>query len=84
VESLYRDCYADRRLVRIRSESPEIRHVRGSAYADIAVKRDGDTVVAICAIDNLGKGAAAQAVQCLNLTLGLPAHAGLGLPPCTP
>jgi N-acetyl-gamma-glutamyl-phosphate reductase len=33
--------------------------------------------IVVCAIDNLGKGAAGQAVQIANLMLGLPEHAGL-------
>ncbi len=42
---------------------------------------DGETgtAIVICAIDNLGKGAAGQAVQNANLVLGLPETAGLRL-----
>jgi N-acetyl-gamma-glutamyl-phosphate reductase len=40
---------------------------------------DGDSgrILVVSAIDNLGKGAAGQAVQCANLMLGLPETAGL-------
>lgn len=38
----------------------------------------------LSAIDNLGKGAAAQAVQCLNRSLGLPVDTGLTPIPLTP
>lgn len=82
--SLYRAAYEQAPLVRIRDESPEIRHVRGSAFADLAVHQDGEAVVVLCAIDNLGKGAASQAVQCLNLSFGWPAETGLMVAPCTP
>ena len=36
-------------------------------------------LLALCAIDNLGKGAAGQAIQCANVALGLPETAGLAL-----
>ena len=44
----------------------------------------GEDAVVISAIDNLGKGAASQAIQCLNLTLGLPVSSGLQVPPLLP
>jgi N-acetyl-gamma-glutamyl-phosphate reductase len=69
--------YSEAPLVRMRAGSPEVRHVRGTAFADLYVKRAGNTAVVLSAIDNLGKGAATQAVQCLNLVAGLPVHAGL-------
>jgi N-acetyl-gamma-glutamylphosphate reductase len=76
------DAYGQRPLIRLRAESPHLRHVRSTALADLAVHQDGDTAVVLCAIDNLGKGAAAQAVQCLNLAFGLPVDAGLtAVPP---
>jgi N-acetyl-gamma-glutamyl-phosphate reductase len=58
---------------------PETRSVRGTNVARIAVHRpqDGDMVVVLSAIDNLGKGAATQAVQNMNLMLGLPEAMGL-------
>lgn len=78
------DTYAGKPLIRMRAESPELRHVRGTALADIAVHQDGDLAVVLVAIDNLGKGAAAQAVQCWNLAVGLPETAGLRRLPATP
>ena len=42
----------------------------------LRVERNG-TLVLLSALDNLGKGAAGQAVQCANLMLGLPETAGL-------
>ncbi|MCA9569310.1 MAG: N-acetyl-gamma-glutamyl-phosphate reductase, partial [Myxococcales bacterium] len=71
-------------LVRIRKGSPELRHVRGTAFADLSVQQRGDVVSVLVAIDNLGKGAAAQAVQALNLSLGLPADLGLRVAAATP
>ena len=78
------EAYAEHPLVRVRADSPELRHVRGSALCDLSVRADRDQLVVLSALDNLGKGAAAQAVQCFNLALGLPAELGLGAPPCLP
>ena len=47
---------------------------RATVYVTVA----GDRVLSFCAIDNLWKGAAGQAVQDLNLMLGLPETEGLG------
>ncbi|MEQ1508549.1 MAG: N-acetyl-gamma-glutamyl-phosphate reductase, partial [Myxococcota bacterium] len=78
------DAYAGCPLIRLREGSPEVRHVRGTALADLAVHpRDGLATVLV-AIDNIGRGAAAQAVQCANLALGLPEATGLFIPACTP
>jgi N-acetyl-gamma-glutamyl-phosphate reductase len=59
---------------------PDTAHVRGSNHAQVAVALDRRTsrVIAMSAIDNLVKGAAGQAVQCLNLTQGWDETAGLG------
>ncbi len=76
--------YSDRKLVRVRTAPPEVRHVRGTGFCDLSVVRDGAQVTVLSAIDNLGKGAAAQAIQCLNLSLGLPIDTGLEFGPCLP
>jgi N-acetyl-gamma-glutamyl-phosphate reductase len=58
---------------------PDTLHVRGSARAHVGYGVDVRTqmVVAVAAIDNLARGASAQAVQALNLALGLPGETGL-------
>jgi len=63
---------------------PEGRWPRASATAgsnacqlQVAVDADSGRAVVVAALDNLGKGAAGQAVQCANLALGLPEAAGL-------
>jgi N-acetyl-gamma-glutamyl-phosphate reductase len=58
---------------------PSTTHLRGSNGAALGIAVDPRTsrVTASCAIDNLGKGAAGQAVQNANLMLGLPQDAGL-------
>ncbi len=76
---IYREFYKDAPFVRISDTPPSTKHVAGTNYAMIhptAHLRTGRVIVA-CAIDNLGKGAAGAAVQCMNLMLGLPETAGL-------
>jgi N-acetyl-gamma-glutamyl-phosphate reductase len=48
-----------------------------SCHLQVAVDADAGRAVVVSAIDNLGKGAAGQALQCANLLLGLPEGAGL-------
>lgn len=48
-----------------------------ACHLQVAVDRDAGRAVVVAALDNLGKGAAGQAVQCANLVLGLPETAGL-------
>ena len=61
--------------------APDLSRVQGSDAAEIGVFTDRSTGagIVVCALDNLGKGAAGQAVQNANLTLGLPETAGLRL-----
>ncbi|MGH3040585.1 MAG: N-acetyl-gamma-glutamyl-phosphate reductase, partial [Gaiellaceae bacterium] len=62
--------------------APELARVRGTDAAEIGLFADRATgrAIVICALDNLGKGAAGQAIQNANLALGLPGSAGLRLP----
>ena len=48
-----------------------------ACHLQVAVDRDAGRAVVVAALDNLGKGAAGQALQCANLALGLPETAGL-------
>ncbi len=81
--ALIEAAYADSEVVRVLPEGvvPELRRVQGLDGAEIGVFTDGETgtTVVICAIDNLGKGAAGQAVQNANHALGLPETLGLRL-----
>ena len=75
--------YAGSAVVRVLPEgvAPELARVQHTDGAEIAVFEDratGRTIV-MCAIDNLGKGAAGQAVQNANVALGLEETAGLRL-----
>ncbi len=65
---------------------PSTRHVRGTNYCDIGLKVDERTgrVIVLSAVDNLVKGAAGQAVQNMNLMMGLEEETGLRLPSLVP
>jgi len=74
-----RDVYAKSPFVDVLDQPPQTRWVVGSNRALIHAVEDhhaGRAIVTV-AIDNLGKGAAGQAVQCTNLALGFPETAGL-------
>ena len=82
-----RDCYAGERFVRVvaveKGRGPHSSWASGSnlAFLSYAVNPRTGLVLAVGAIDNLGKGAAGQAVQNANLMTGQPEEAGLsGLP----
>lgn len=82
LQSLYEQRFAEEPFVDVMPAGslPETRSVRGANQCRIAVHRpqEDDTVVVLAVIDNLVKGAAGQAVQNMNLMLGLPETAGLG------
>jgi N-acetyl-gamma-glutamyl-phosphate reductase len=81
--ALLEDAYAESAVVRVLPEgtTPELARVQGTDVAEIAVftDRPTGTTIVVCALDNLGKGAAGQAVQNANLLLGLKETAGLRL-----
>jgi LysW-gamma-L-alpha-aminoadipyl-6-phosphate/LysW-L-glutamyl-5-phosphate reductase len=85
LEATYRDYYSAAPFVRYVHEAhgvhrlPEPGPVRGTNYCDIGCILDphAGRVVVVSALDNLVKGAAGQAVQCLNLMCGLPETTGL-------
>jgi N-acetyl-gamma-glutamyl-phosphate reductase len=75
----YREHYADAAFVSVLDGPPGTKATLGSNAAHLSVRYDERTgsVLALCALDNLGKGAAGQAIQCANLVLGLPEATGL-------
>jgi N-acetyl-gamma-glutamyl-phosphate/LysW-gamma-L-alpha-aminoadipyl-6-phosphate reductase len=81
----YRATWNDEPFVRVVHERaglhrhPEPRLLAGTNYADVGWDYDPVTgrAVLLCALDNLGKGAAGSAVQCMNLMCGLTESTGL-------
>ena len=73
--------YGGSHVVDVIETVPDLARLQGTDAAEIAAFEDGATGrwIVICAIDNLGKGAAGQAVQNANLALGLEETAGLRL-----
>ncbi|HUL34010.1 MAG TPA: N-acetyl-gamma-glutamyl-phosphate reductase [Candidatus Eisenbacteria bacterium] len=81
IEALYRKFFAGHSLIRLHPPGtlPEVQHIVKTNFCDIgfALHADGKRLVVVSCLDNLGKGAAGQAVQNLNLTLGLEERMGL-------
>jgi N-acetyl-gamma-glutamyl-phosphate reductase len=79
VRELLHDAYADEPFVELADAPPGVRDVRDTNLCRIHATVEPATgrVLVFAAIDNLWKGAAGQAVQCLNLMLGLPETEGL-------
>ena len=81
IEALYRRFYAGQQLVRIwpMGRWPELQHVVHTNFCDIGFALDstGERLVVVSCLDNLGKGAAGQAVQNLNKMFGFDSIAGL-------
>ncbi|MBI4913291.1 MAG: N-acetyl-gamma-glutamyl-phosphate reductase [Acidobacteria bacterium] len=71
-------------FVRMVEGSPRVAAVTGSNFADLGVAAKGGTGCVLAAIDNLVKGMAGQAIQCMNLALGLEEGTGLMQPGCWP
>lgn len=81
VDAIFAKAYESSPMVRLRQGLPELKPVIGTNFADIGWVAQGNHIVVGVAIDNLGKGAAGQALQNLNLMLGLPETTGLLTPP---
>jgi N-acetyl-gamma-glutamyl-phosphate reductase len=87
VLELFRRTYAGRPFVRVLDQPPELTHVVGTNYALVHPAETGDRneIQVMIVIDNLVKGAGGQAIQAMNLALGLPETEGLqggGVYPC--
>ncbi len=83
LRALYRDFYKGERFVRLLEDiMPNPRYTKGSNYCDVGVYTDprAGWVVTVAAIDNLVKGAAGQAIQAMNLMMGIPEDTGLTAP----
>lgn len=76
---IYGDFYKDAPFVRVLEEDifPETKNVWSTNFCDIGIKTTGKQAIVITAIDNLWKGASSQAVQNMNIMLGLKETEGL-------
>jgi N-acetyl-gamma-glutamyl-phosphate reductase len=81
-----REFYAESAFVRVVDTPPHSKWAQGTNLAFVSYAADpaAETVIALGALDNLGKGAAGQAVQNMNLMLGCPEQLGLDLVPMLP
>jgi N-acetyl-gamma-glutamyl-phosphate reductase len=79
VREAYRRFYRGEPFVRVVDAPPQTKHVRGSNFCAVYPTVDPRTerLVVVSCLDNLVKGAAGQAIQSMNLMLGLPETAGL-------
>jgi N-acetyl-gamma-glutamyl-phosphate reductase len=75
----YRDFYKGEPFVRVTQSLPDTKNVEATNFCDISVRIDPRTnrLVVVSVLDNLTKGAAGQAVQCLNLVCGYEETTGL-------
>lgn len=77
LRDLFVEAYANEPFVEVIDRPPELRDVAGTNYCRIYPLLMDDRIVVFAALDNLWKGASGQAVQNLNLALGLEETAGL-------
>lgn len=84
IENVYRQFYQDEPFIRVfpQAESVNPRNLRGANFCDLSCTFDPRTghIISSGAIDNLVKGAAGQAIQCMNLMAGFPETLGLTSP----
>jgi len=84
----FQSYYNDEPFIRVLSSGsyPNTRNVRGTNRCDIGLKVDERTgrVIVVSVIDNLVKGASGQAVQNMNVMMGIEETTGLDLPPLVP
>ncbi len=82
---IYREFYSDAPFIRIVKEAvgihqlPEPKILNGTNFCDVGwvFDENSKSVIAVSAIDNLGKGAAGASIQCANLACGFDEKAGL-------
>lgn len=81
IEEQYRGFFAGKPLVRVwpAGQLPELQHVANTNFCDIGFALDGSgqRLIVVSCLDNLGKGAAGQAIQNFNLMMGTEEQAGL-------
>lgn len=88
IRALYQHFYQEEKYIRVYPPEllPETKYVYGSNYCDLYLRLDPRTgrLIIISVLDNLVKGAAGQALQNMNIMLGLPEDKGLEAVPLRP
>ncbi len=79
IERAYAKTFEGAPFVHLGAEPPNVAFVRGTHRAQLFVRQDFAVVLVIAAIDNLVRGAAGQAIHCMNLGFGWPETSGLQL-----
>lgn len=81
IENVFMDAYNNEYFVRYLgyNKIPQTKAVTGSNYIDISfvINEETNKLIVFSALDNLGKGASSQAVQCLNIMAGFEEDSGL-------
>ena len=81
IATVYQNFYQDEPFIRVfdQAESVNPRNIRGANFCDLSCTYDtrSNYLIGTGAIDNLVKGAAGQAIQCMNLMFGFPETLGL-------
>lgn len=70
IDNAYHSKYDNQKIVRVVKNWPAIKDVEFTPYCDIHYQRENNTLVVCSAIDNLQKGAASHAMQCINIRFG--------------
>ena len=80
-QEIYENFYKNEKFVRVlpKGTIPELKKVQNTNFCDISIFKKNNILTVHIAIDNLLKGAASQAVQCLNLMSGVKEDSGLNL-----
>ena len=86
IDAAYHDFYKDAPFTRVTKAPPHTKHTLGNnmCLVHATVDKRSSMLVAIGVLDNLVKGAAGQAIENMNLMLGLAQDAGLDLPAVYP
>lgn len=79
LKQIFSDFYQDAAFTHVTDENPDLKQVVNTNKGLVYVEKHGDKALVISLIDNLLKGASGQAVQNMNLALGLPETMGLQL-----
>ena len=77
INAAYHRAYDGKRLVRLTDKWPSVLGVAGTPYVDVHFEREGGELIVVSAIDNLMKGASAQALQCANIRFGFSEYEGI-------